>query len=79
MSDTCDICGGPLIHLGRLGALLHYRCRNCGHEQSAPVVENAADRDAEGDCLRCGGPADEAGRYLMTDRRCPHPCHDRES
>jgi uncharacterized Zn finger protein len=26
----CDICSGPLIHMGKLGELIHYLCRNCG-------------------------------------------------
>ena len=27
---TCGACGGPLIPLGNLGRITHYRCRNCG-------------------------------------------------
>ena len=27
---TCSQCGGPLVELGTLGNLTHYRCRNCG-------------------------------------------------
>jgi hypothetical protein len=26
----CHLCGGPLVELGILGALLHLNCRNCG-------------------------------------------------
>lgn len=27
---TCQHCGGPMVPLGALGSLEHYRCRNCG-------------------------------------------------
>ena len=27
---TCRVCRGPLTLLGRLGRLLHLRCRDCG-------------------------------------------------
>jgi len=30
----CTICGGVLIFLGRLGRREHYRCRDCGIDQS---------------------------------------------
>jgi hypothetical protein len=26
----CRLCSGPLLELGKLGHLMHYRCRNCG-------------------------------------------------
>lgn len=29
-SEVCLRCGGPLFLLGALGALLWYRCRDCG-------------------------------------------------
>lgn len=35
---TCDVCGGPLMFLGKLGRRLHFRCRDCGLEWS--VVED---------------------------------------
>jgi hypothetical protein len=35
--ETCLVCDGPLIYLGRLGDLDHYRCRNCGMEQNISV------------------------------------------
>lgn len=35
--NTCCICHGPLILLGTLGTLVHYRCRNCGMDQSKPL------------------------------------------
>lgn len=28
--DGCGFCGGPLEHLGNLGSVAHFRCRNCG-------------------------------------------------
>lgn len=28
--DGCGFCGGPLEHLGTLGSVAHFRCRNCG-------------------------------------------------
>jgi hypothetical protein len=27
---ACKLCGGQLSLLGKLGNLLHYRCRQCG-------------------------------------------------
>lgn len=30
----CELCDGPLVELGSLGRLTHYRCRNCGFDQS---------------------------------------------
>ena len=30
----CCGCGGELILLGYLGCLAHYRCRDCGLDQS---------------------------------------------
>lgn len=30
----CSACGGPLVVLGTLGRLEHFRCRNCGLERS---------------------------------------------
>lgn len=32
--ETCSICDGPLMPLGQLGRLMHYRCRNCGMQFS---------------------------------------------
>jgi hypothetical protein len=28
-TDACEICGGVLIHLGALGHVSHFRCRDC--------------------------------------------------
>ncbi len=47
--DACALCNGPLVSLGRLGCLEHLRCRNCGHEQSEVVVEEA-DQHVRCDC-----------------------------
>lgn len=33
-SDDCQLCGGALEVLGSLGRLAHYRCRNCGAQES---------------------------------------------
>ena len=30
ISKRCKICGGDLIHFGKLGTLNHYKCRHCG-------------------------------------------------
>ncbi len=29
-TPDCGACSGPLMHLGSLGGLTYYRCRNCG-------------------------------------------------
>lgn len=28
--ETCNDCGGPLVVLGTLGSVTHFRCRDCG-------------------------------------------------
>ena len=28
--ETCPMCSGPLVFLGRLGRYNWFRCRNCG-------------------------------------------------
>lgn len=30
----CTVCNGPLVLLGHLGRLSHYRCRSCGMDHS---------------------------------------------
>jgi hypothetical protein len=30
MKRICRMCGGPLMILGLLGSVRHFRCRNCG-------------------------------------------------
>lgn len=82
MNTECVICNGPLVSLGRLGAIEHFRCRNCGHDQEGvveeePVVEPEDDGDPT-TCPRCGGPSGEAGRYVMYDRPCTHRFHDED-
>jgi tRNA(Ile2) C34 agmatinyltransferase TiaS len=32
--DDCEMCGGTLMLLGRLGRTDHFRCRSCGWDQS---------------------------------------------
>lgn len=32
--NECFLCSGSLVVLGTLGNRLHFRCRNCGMEQS---------------------------------------------
>ncbi len=33
---VCPVCGGELVHMGNLGPLAYYRCRQCGMETSRP-------------------------------------------
>lgn len=35
----CKVCGGNLYKLGKLGKLVHSRCRNCGMEFSLSMKE----------------------------------------
>jgi len=35
----CKLCQGTLYTLGTLGNLVHYKCRGCGMEFNAPVVD----------------------------------------
>jgi hypothetical protein len=32
---SCSVCGGPLMPLGALGTVNHFRCRNCGMDSHA--------------------------------------------
>ena len=32
--NNCQMCGGELVVLGRLGIRVHLRCRDCGMEES---------------------------------------------
>lgn len=34
LDSGCSLCGGHLLELGTLGFLTHFRCRECGAEQS---------------------------------------------
>lgn len=34
---SCTCCNGPLVPLGTLGVRAHYRCRDCGLDQSREV------------------------------------------
>jgi hypothetical protein len=36
--NECVLCSGSLVVLGTLGNRLHFRCRNCGIEQSRKVT-----------------------------------------
>lgn len=40
--ETCPRCHGPALPLGTLGALTHYRCRNCGWTFADPAETMAA-------------------------------------
>lgn len=42
MEQICPLCGGPLVYLGPLGNLEHFRCRNCGAECSHEYEEEDA-------------------------------------
>lgn len=35
----CKLCGGLLILLGKLGLLLHYRCRDCGYAMAVSMQQ----------------------------------------
>lgn len=41
-ASECPLCAGPGMRLGRLGVLVHYRCRNCGivFNQEVPMEED---------------------------------------
>lgn len=60
----CVACGGPLMLLGQMGKLVHFRCRNCGMDQSKPATDlppdffEDGDEDEDGpDCAGGGGCA----------------------
>lgn len=35
LAARCSVCGGPLMPLGTLGNIDHFRCRNCGMDSHA--------------------------------------------
>lgn len=39
-SKECEMCGGEMQPLGNLGNLMHYRCRQCGWEDSDNIEDN---------------------------------------
>jgi rubredoxin len=41
--ETCPHCNGPALPLGTLGALTHYRCRNCGWTFAETVERDEED------------------------------------
>lgn len=43
---TCPTCGGPVVYMGELGDVIHFRCRNCGSECSITGAEWEAHYDA---------------------------------
>jgi hypothetical protein len=45
--NDCQLCGGPLVPLGRLGNRDHLTCRDCGMACSRLA-------EAEESCLTCG-------------------------
>lgn len=45
LHDICAMCRGPLIFLGTLGKLDHYRCRNCGADQNFPSTNDVEQDD----------------------------------
>lgn len=52
----CQICGGILMLLGKLGSIFHYNCRNCGMQcsstQSLEFMNESCndDNEPQGDC-----------------------------
>lgn len=38
MKTNCNLCDGSLAELGALGNLRHYRCVNCGADQSEEIT-----------------------------------------
>lgn len=63
-TPACLVCAGPLVALGTLGRRSHFRCRDCGMDQS--VVAEPAPNCATCDDL-CEVSADD-GEYLTN---CP--------
>ena len=45
----CKVCGGALTLLGALGSLFHYRCRDCGMEQSSKEGPPEEDQTVDDD------------------------------
>lgn len=38
----CSFCNGPLVSLGSLGNIAHFRCRNCGMDYSSETAQCGA-------------------------------------
>ncbi len=54
--EGCCACGGPLVPLGQLGKLMHFRCRNCGLDQSQEQEDKELIKGhyPDGECPDCG-------------------------
>ena len=52
-NPRCVGCGGELRPLGALGHVLHFRCRNCGLDQTGEANSDIAEMDEimYDDCL----------------------------
>lgn len=42
---NCTICNGPGVHMGTLGNLDWYRCRDCGNQWSEDHEDEQEDED----------------------------------
>ncbi len=54
---TCEICGGELLPLGKLGDRLHLRCRSC-HAPASIDVERDGDQISPEQWEECFGCED---------------------
>lgn len=74
----CSYCDGPLVHLGNLGNLSWYRCRDCGMDQSKHGYDDddileALENPKEAKCKVCRKTVRQRpgrGRPKLTHDRC---------
>ena len=41
--DDCSVCSGDLKHIGNLGGICWFRCRDCGMEFHSAIQHNKMD------------------------------------
>lgn len=73
MTQHCEQCGGPLVFLGALGELAHFRCRDCGVDCSAWNLEPCDEPDLVDavECPHCGEITLPAGGGECVDCHFP--------
>ena len=49
-NEECLECGGPAVPMGILGSRMHFRCRDCGAQQSRRLEDGETAPDLDGAC-----------------------------
>lgn len=76
--DQCPACGGPLMIIGRLGSVDHYRCRNCGMDSNVHQKRDGVTAIEMGfgssplrrECIICGRPTKSIDKKTCGSAKC---------